>query len=94
MPLTRRPSVPLADYRVGVALIGAIDGINGSFDAPDIFIQQPPGLSISIYLNGIRQSEGDDYTVSTAGPVGTGETVSLVEPPRPGDKLTADYVAA
>lgn len=94
MPLVRRPSVPLADYRVGVALIGVVNGINSSFDAPETFVQKTPGLSISVYLNGIRQSEGDDYTVSTTGPIGTGETVSLVEPPRPGDKLTADYVAA
>lgn len=94
MPLVRRPSVPLSDYRVGVALVGVVNGINSSFDAPEAFIQKPPGLSISVYLNGIRQSEGDDYTVSTTGPIGTGETVSLVEPPRPGDKLTADYVAA
>lgn len=86
--------MPLADYRVGVSLVGVVNGINDSFDTPELFLQQPPGLSVSIYLNGIRQSEGDDYTVSTTGPAGTGETVSFVEPPRPGDKLTADYVAA
>lgn len=93
MPLVRPRSVPIADLRVGVSLAGAIDGVNATFTAPDLFRQDPPGDSIAVYLNGIRQELGGDYTVAGSGPVGTGEEVTFLEPPRPGDKIAADYSA-
>lgn len=92
MPLVRRRSVPLADLRVGVTLLGAIDGANTSFTTPEPFVQTAPKASIALYLNGVRQDLAQDYTVAAAGP-GLGSGVVLVEPPRSGDKITADYLA-
>lgn len=93
MPLVRRRSVAAADFRVGVVLLGAIDGVNLDFTAGELWVQTPPSAAIAVFWNGVRQKLGDDYTVSTTGPAGTGETVSMLEAPRAGDKLTADYVA-
>lgn len=92
MPLVRRRAIPLADLRVGVHLIGAIDGANTSFAAPEAFLQVPPGAAIAVFVNGVRQDLAEDYTVAAAGP-GLGGGVVLAEPPRTGDKITADYLA-
>lgn len=94
MPVVRRRSTPTADLRVGIVLIGTIDGINVDFTAGELWIESSPTAAIAVYWNGVRQTQGEDYTVSTSGPVGTGETVSLLEAPRPGDRVTADYTAA
>jgi len=94
LPVVRRLSVAAADLRVGVPLVGAFDGANQTYDAPDRFVQEPPGASIAVYYNGVRQEAGGDYTVSTTGPAGTGEQVTMTFAPFTGDKLTADYVAA
>lgn len=94
MPVVRRRSVASSDFRVGVELVGTIDGANLDFDAPELFVELGTGLAIAVFWNGVRQKKADDYTVSTTGPAGTGETVSMLEAPRAGDKVTADYVVA
>ena len=93
MLLVRRRAVPAGSVRVGVALLGAIDGVNQTFTTPETFVQTPPGLSIALFWNGVRQELGGDYTVS-GGFAGQGTTLTMLFTPRPGDKLLADYVAA
>lgn len=86
--------------RVGVSLIGTIDGSNQVFTTPSKFIYEAGGESLCVYYNGQRLIEGaiDDYTVSESGGPGTGhDTVSLAFAPKgaPGlDRLTADYTEA
>jgi hypothetical protein len=95
MPLLRRRSVPADDFRIGVTLSGAVNGVNVVFTTPEKFVQTPPGLSIQAFLNGQRLVLLDDYSVSESGGPGTGfDTVTVVLAPRAGDKVFADYVKA
>lgn len=82
-------------YRTEQALVGAIDGLNNSFMVPhnEKFVQETPYIQIVVYQNGIRLLLRDDYFVLESGGSGTGyDTILMVEPPRPEDKLIADYV--
>jgi hypothetical protein len=74
-------------------MVGAINGANLDFTAGELWVQDPTTAAIALYWNGVRQELGGDYTVSTTGPTGTGETVSMLEAPRSGDKLIADFQA-
>jgi len=91
MLLVRRRAIPAANVRVGVTLIGTIDGVNTVFAAPEAFVQTTAS-NIAVYLNGQRLYDVDDYTVSGGG-TGEGTTVTVLSPPEPGDKLRADYLA-
>ena len=87
--------IPARRYRTEQDLIGVIDGINTSYTLPrgEKFVQETPYIQIVLYCNGIRLHLWDDYFVLESQGGGTGyDTVLLVEPPRPGDKLIADYV--
>lgn len=90
MPLFYPPRLP----RTGVALTGAIDGVNTVFTTPDKFLNDGT-TSIFVYLNGVRLElgVGNDYTLSESGGAGTGyDTVTLpFAPVPPKDKITADY---
>jgi hypothetical protein len=89
----RSRAVPADTFRVGVALAGAVDGINTIFTAPETFVQTASGFQIAVYYNGQRLVVVDDYTVSGGG-AGEGTTLTLLFAPKAGDKLTADYIAA
>lgn len=80
--------------RIGVALLGVVDGANDSFSTSTPFVHTAQ-RTIALYLNGVRLSESaGDYVSSESGGPGTGyDTVTLVEAPRVGDVLRADYVA-
>jgi hypothetical protein len=78
----------------GITLIGAIDKINQVFTTPTYFLHEIGGRSIQVYYNGQRLLDPDDYIPSESGGAGTGyDTITLqgAKPPRPGDKLWADY---
>lgn len=83
--------------KVGIGLVGSIDGINQTFTTPTKFVHVVGGETIRVFYNGQRLVEGvlDDYTVSESGGPGTGyDTVLLAFAPKgsPGlDKLMADY---
>lgn len=88
--------------RTGVALVGAINGVNMVFTTPSIFVHASGGDSIAVYYNGQRLFEGaaNDYVVSESGGPGTGyDTVTLTfapkgVPPSNPDIVTADYSEA
>lgn len=94
MATTGRRSIPEKDFRVDVALVGSIDGINQTFALPEVCIQDPPNLRVTVYYNGVRQREGSDFTVVTSSGPLTGDTISLLFAPLPGDSLTADYIVS
>jgi hypothetical protein len=82
-------------YRTGQALIGVKNGVNYTFKTPgtDKFVHNLPFISIHVYLNGIRLTLLDDYTIVESGGVGTGyDTVILEVAPRAMDKVFADYI--
>lgn len=84
------------DYfqRTGIALVGAIDTSNQVFTTPSYFVHEVGGRSIQVYYNGQRLYDPDDYVCSESGGAGTGyDTVTLqgTMPPKPGDRLWADY---
>lgn len=60
---------------------GALNGTNATFTTSQPF---KPG-SVKLYLNGVRQFEGEDYTVTT-----TDFTFTI--PPEAGSNLIADYI--
>ncbi len=55
---------------------GAIDGVNADFELP-----YAP-TTLFLYLNGVLQTLGDDYTLS-------GTTITFVTPPVIGDTIQA-----
>lgn len=87
-----RIPVALADVRVGVPLGGAVNGANTVFTTPEAF-RNSGGITISVYYNGQRIFETDDYILSESGGVGTGfNTITVLFTPRAGDRLDADYL--
>jgi len=86
-----------AHLREDEQLVGATNGVNGTFTLPngDKAINQEPGAKIKVYYNGQRLHEGllNDFVVAESGGVGTGyDTVNLFFAPLAGDLLTADYI--
>lgn len=83
-------------FRSGQKLVGAKDGVNVTFKVPgtDKFTHNLPYMTIAVYVNGIRLSLIDDYTVAESGGSGTGyDSVILEWAPRSNDKILADYIA-
>jgi len=94
MATSRRLALPASLQRWDVHLIGVVDGANLVFTTAEYF--RNDGNHIRVHWNGfrLRGGIGNDYVVSESGGPGTGfNTVTLVEAPRAGDVLTADYVA-
>jgi hypothetical protein len=89
----KRTTIPSSAVRIGVPLVGIIDGVNVVFATVEPFVNVPP-RTIALYLNGVRLSESaGDYASSESGGPGTGyDTVTLIEAPRAGDVLRADFV--
>lgn len=79
-----------------ITLLGTVDSVNTNFTVPSgVFIQNST-YKIIVYLNGVKQSYLNDYTVSESGGFGTGyDTVIFNIPPgnipSPPDLITADY---
>ena len=67
-----------ASYIFGEIPSGTIDGINTTFT-----ISNTP-LGLSLFLNGQRLTEGDDYTLS-------GSTLTMIQIPQPTDTFVSDY---
>jgi len=59
---------------------GDIDDVNDVFELAN----EPIDGSVKVYLNGIRQKETDDYTIS-------GDTITFNTPPTTGDTILIDY---
>jgi len=78
--------------RIGIGLIGAINGVNLIFATPEIFVRVAGADTIAVYYNGQRLVETDDYALSESGGIGTGyDRVTMLIAPKPGDKMTSDY---
>lgn len=93
----RLRAVPSASFRWDILLDGLTNGINKTFTIPasEKFVQSG-NIHIRPYLNGQRLLSGasGDYTVSESGGAGTGyDTVILAVAPKPGDNVTADFIA-
>jgi hypothetical protein len=68
--------------------------VNVTFTAGEVFVHDPPRLTICVYYNGQRLLLADDYTLAESGGPGTGyDTIQTVVVPKPGDKIWADYIA-
>jgi len=94
MPVVRRKSVAVKALRAGVPLAGSINGSNTTFAFPEPALVGP-SYGPSVFYNGQQLLRVDDYALTESGGPGSGfDTVSLLFAPKPGDKLTADYVAA
>lgn len=77
---------------VGVGLVGTINGVNTIYSTPHKFRHSVGGDTIAVYVNGLRMTLTDDYSVAESGGLGTGyDTVSFVQAPRNGDHLLVDY---
>lgn len=61
---------------------GAVDGVNAAFG-----LSVPPAdpASVLVYLNGIFQTQGVNYTIS-------GQALTLAVPPAIGQTLSATYL--
>ena len=80
--------------QVDTQLVGTVDGVNTVFMIPSgVWIQSYP-YKIVVYLNGVKQVLGDDYTISESTVAGY-DTVTFTVPPEssilPIDIVTADY---
>jgi hypothetical protein len=80
--------------QVDIQLVGAVDGVNTVYTIPSgVWIQSYP-YKIIVYLNGVKQVLGDDYTISESTTAGY-DTVTMTVPPEssipPIDIITADY---
>lgn len=60
--------------------LGPCNGTNVTFALPS----PPQAGSVRIFINGLEQLVGHDYSVS-------GSTITLVVPPKPGDVIFAHY---
>jgi len=76
-PGTSTIGIPFTDY----GLSGSINGVNTIFTTSQDFI----ALSAHVYLNGVRQFRGEDYTEQGNG------TISFTTAPFTNDKIIADY---
>lgn len=94
--------LPVTDMRVNVRLDGAIDGANKTYTLPNgetaVDLSASGSATINTYYNGKRLEHGllNDFTITESGGVGTGfDTITFTASrpaPRPGDKVTADWV--
>ena len=67
-------------HRLRVVPQGAIDGVNTEFT----LIEEPIAGSARVFVNGLEQFEGEDFSVE-------GRTITMVRPPQPGDELFVHY---
>lgn len=82
--------------RSGQQLVGVRDGSNVLFTTgSEKFVHNLPFISVQVYLNGVRLTLLDDYTVAESAGPGTGyDTVILEVAPRSREKLYVDYIVA
>lgn len=82
--------------RTGQQLVGVKDGVNMLFTTgAEHFVHNLPFMTIQVYLNGVRLTLLDDYTVAESAGPGTGyDTVILALAPRAREKVLADYILA
>jgi len=83
-------------HKVGVSLLGVKDGSNRTFTTPDIFINEDISgdlLTISIFHDGNRLVEDDEYVLAESGGAGTGfDTIVITAfKPKPKSTLIANY---
>lgn len=69
---------------VGEVLVGDLDGVNTEFTTANAY---RPGTT-AVCLNGLREVRGVGYIESDP------TTITLGDPPLPGDDITIDYVIA
>lgn len=96
LQLAQQLFISVGRYRTGIGLLGAKDGVNSTYTTPGLetFVHNLPYLSIAVFYNGQRLTLLDDYVIMESGGSGAGyDTVILVISPKPGDKVSADYVA-
>lgn len=89
-------TLPIA-FKQGVALIGAVDGVNRSFYTPEAFINGILGANdfkILLRHNGRVLIQGIDFRVYESGGAGTGYDNIVITAfiPNANSKLMADYV--
>lgn len=87
--------IAVGRFRTGQGLVGVKDEVNRTFRTPGFekYVHNLPFLTMQVYLNGVRLSILDDYTVVESGGPGTGyDTIILEVSPRGNDHLLADYV--
>jgi hypothetical protein len=83
-------------HKVGISLLGDKDNSNRIFTAPDIFINEDVSgdvLTISIFHDGNRLVETEEYFLSESGGTGTGYDTIVITAfkPKPKSTLIANY---
>jgi len=78
--------VPLAgsvaeESATDYGLVGSLDGVSATFTTTQPY---KPG-SVKLYVNGVRQFLGEDYTISDT-------DFTFTTPPEPTSALIADYI--
>lgn len=87
--------ISVGRFRTGQGLVGSKDGFNLVFHTPGFekFTHNLPYLTIAVFVNGLRLTLLDDYTISESGGSGTGyDTVTLSQAPYADDHVVADYI--
>ena len=83
-------------HKVNVSLLGVLDGSNRIFTTPDIFFNEDLSgdlLTISIFHDGNRLTEDEEYLLSESGGVGTGfDTITFIAfKPKAKSKIRVNY---
>jgi hypothetical protein len=90
---------PQDRLRVGVELLGVVNGTNVTFTTPNKFVYQPGVVEIAVFLNGQRLTPGvgKDFVATESGGSGSGyDTIVFAVAPRLSgateDQIRVDYV--
>ena len=83
-------------HKVGVVLLGVKNQSNRIFTTPDVFLNENVGgdlLTISIFHDGNRLVENEEYVLQESGGVGTGYDTVIITTfkPKPKSTLIANY---
>ncbi len=72
---------------IGSGITGTIDGSNVDFELDNI----PIAASLQVYLNGMLQKQGEDYTITDNVTTGENKTITFTEAPEVVTIGTTDY---
>ena len=76
-------AIDITDFIVASTVTGTLNASNKTFTLPSL----PVTGTVTLFLNGVAQEAGEDYTIS-------GRTITMVDPPESTDTLMANYIRA
>lgn len=87
--------IAIGRFRTGQGLDGVQNAVNHFFTirGAEKFVHNLPFLTIAVFVNGVRMTLLEDYTISESGGPGTGyDTIYLGKAPYATDNLLVDFV--